>query len=108
MKLNELRKLIREEIEKEIKESNGIEGKIQNQLDDLKDFLGVEELPISVDDVKSKLSESKSKELKEYDLNPTQTDVNIALLIVAGIFGTAMVATYGKQVIEWLRKKLKK
>ena len=111
MKINELRKLIREEIEKEIKEQSGVENAIETQLDDLKQFLGVEELPIDVNDIKSKLSESKSKDskdLKEVSEIVTDQDVMIAILLVAGIFSSAVGFTYGPQVIEWLRTKLKK
>jgi hypothetical protein len=113
MKLNDLRKLIREEIknEKAIKESNGIERKIQDQINDLEYFLGVKELPINVNDIKSKLSESKSKDfkdLKEVSEIVTDQDVMIAILLVAGIFSSAVGFTYGPQVIEWLRTKLKK
>ena len=91
MKLNDLRTLIREEIQNELQQGN-------------ESFPNEKEIKKAL----SNLGIMESDELTEYDVNPSNMDVLIALGIVAGIFGTAYAATYKDRIIKWAKAKLKK
>ena len=92
MKLNDLRTLIREEIQNELQQGNESSPNEKEKIEKALLNLGIME----------------SDELTEYDVNPSNMDVLIALGIVAGIFGTAYAATYKDRIIKWAKAKLKK
>ena len=92
MKLNDLRTLIREEIQNELQQGNESSPNEKEKIEKALLNLGIME----------------SDELTEYDVNPSNMDVLIALGIVAGIFGTAAAATYKDKIVAWAKSKLKK
>ena len=91
MKLNDLRTLIREEIQNELQQGN-------------KSFPNKEEIEQAL----SNLGIMESDKLTEYDINPSNMDLAIALLIAAGMTGVAYAATYKDRIIKWAKAKLKK
>ena len=108
MKLNELRKLIREEIQNEIAQVKITDKQIQDEIKNFENITG-KKIPsnLSIEDIRKfiNLGQQVKEGFTAGGEVITNLDVIIAGAIAAGIFAVAGIATYGPDVMKYIASK---